>query len=246
MSEFEDEPETIEEPETTEEIEVIEEPEASEEPEVIEEIEAPEEAPKEDKQIEKEREPLQPITYVIAGLGNYGNEYRNTRHNAGFMAIDFLAQRLGVSITRAKFHALTAEAVIAGKRVLLMKPQLYMNRSGESVRDAADFYKIPPENVLVLCDDINLDVGKLRIRRKGSDGGQKGLRDIIYHLTSDAFPRIRMGVGKVPQGGDVVSWVLGRIPETEREAFAKVLEQTADAIPMIIEGKIDLAMGKYN
>ena len=198
------------------------------------------------KQIEKEREPLVPITHIIAGLGNYGNEYRHTRHNAGFMAIDCLAERLGVTISRAKFHALTAETTIAGKRVLLMKPQLYMNRSGESVRDAAEFYKIPPENILVLCDDINLDVGKLRIRRKGSDGGQKGLRDVIYQISSDAFPRLRIGVGKVPPGGDVVNWVLGRIPESERETFSKVLEQAADAIPMIIEGKIDLAMGKYN
>ena len=198
------------------------------------------------KQIEKEREPLAPITHIVAGLGNPGREYAETRHNAGFMAMDYLAQKLGVAVNRSKFDALTGEAVIGGKRVLLMKPQTYMNRSGESVRDAAAFYKIPPENILIICDDINLDVGKLRIRRKGSDGGQKGLRDVIYHMNADTMPRIRLGVGKVPQGGDVVNWVLGRIPEGDRKAFFEVVEKTADAVPLVLAGKIDEAMGKFN
>ena len=198
------------------------------------------------KQIEKEREPLAPITHIVVGLGNPGKEYAETRHNAGFMAMDYLAQKLGVTVNRAKFDALTGEAVIGGKRVLLMKPQTYMNRSGESVRDAAAFYKIPPENILVICDDINLDVGKLRIRRKGSDGGQKGLRDVIYQMNADTMPRIRLGVGKVPQGGDVVNWVLGRIPESDRKAFFEVIEKTADAVPLVLAGKIDEAMGKFN
>ncbi len=198
------------------------------------------------KQIEKERESLAPITHIVAGLGNPGKEYAETRHNAGFMAMDYLAQKLGVTVNRSKFDALTGEAVIGGKRVLLMKPQTYMNRSGESVRDAAAFYKIPPENILILCDDINLDVGKLRIRRKGSDGGQKGLRDVIYQMNADTMPRIRLGVGKVPQGGDVVNWVLGRIPEGDRKAFFEVVEKTADAVPLVLSGKIDEAMGKFN
>ena len=198
------------------------------------------------KQIEKEREPLTPITHIVAGLGNPGREYAETRHNAGFMAMDYLAQKLGVAVNRAKFDALTGETVIGGKRVLLMKPQTYMNHSGESVRDAAAFYKIPPENILIICDDINLDVGKLRIRRKGSDGGQRGLRDVIYQMNADTMPRIRLGVGKVPQGGDVVNWVLGRIPEGDRKAFFEVVEKTADAVPLVLAGKIDEAMGKFN
>lgn len=198
------------------------------------------------KQIEKEREPLVPITHIVAGLGNPGAEYTYTRHNAGFLAMDCLTRKLNVTVNRFKFNALTGEATVAGRRVLLMKPQTFMNHSGESVRDAAAFYKISPENILILCDDINLDVGKLRIRRKGSDGGQRGLRDVIYQLNSDAFPRIRMGVGRVPPGGDVVNWVLGKLPETEREIFFKVLEQAAVAVPLIVEGKIDLAMGRCN
>jgi PTH1 family peptidyl-tRNA hydrolase len=121
-----------------------------------------------------------------------------------------------------------------------------MNRSGESVRDASEFYKIPHENIVILCDDINLDIGKLRIRRKGSDGGQKGLRDVIYQLSDDGVPRIRMGVGKVPKGGDVVNWVLGKIPEGDREEFYEVLGRVADAVPLVIEGRIDEAMCKYN
>ena len=160
--------------------------------------------------------------------------------------MDYLSQKLGTAVSRARFGALTGEAEIAGRRVLLMKPQLYMNRSGESVRDAAAFYKIPPENILVLCDDVNLEVGRLRIRRKGSDGGQKGLRDIIYQLNSDLFPRIRMGVGMVPQGGDLVNWVLGKIPEGDRETFFTVLGRVAEAVPLVIGGEIDRAMGEFN
>ncbi len=198
------------------------------------------------KKIESERGPVQPITHIVAGLGNPGAEYTYTRHNAGFLAMDYLSQKLGVTVNRSKFNALTGEAAIAGKRVLLMKPQTFMNRSGEAVRDAAEFYKIPHENIVILCDDINLDVGKLRIRRKGSDGGQRGLRNVIYQLADDAFPRIRMGVGKVPKGGDVVNWVLGQIPQSEREVFYEVLGKVADAVPLVLEGKIDEAMCKFN
>ena len=198
------------------------------------------------KKIESEREPLKPITHILAGLGNPGKEYDRTRHNAGFMALDLYCQKNGISVTRSKFNALTAEADIGGKRVLIMKPQLYMNRSGEAVRDAANFYKIPPENIVVISDDVQLDVGKLRVRRKGSDGGQKGLRDIIYQLSSDAFPRIRIGVGKLPSGGNMVSWVLGKIPADLESEFNAALNNASDAIPLLIEGKIDEAMCKYN
>ncbi len=198
------------------------------------------------KKIESEKQPLSPITHILAGLGNPGKEYERTRHNAGFMALDLYCQKNGISVTRAKFNALTAEADIGGKRVLIMKPQLYMNRSGESIRDAANFYKIPPENIIVISDDVQLDVGKLRIRRKGSDGGQRGLKDIIYHLNSDNFPRLRVGVGKLPQGGNIINWVLGKIPSDLNSEFDSALSNASDAIPLLIEGKIDDAMCKYN
>jgi len=198
------------------------------------------------KKIESEREPVKPITHILVGLGNPGKEYERTRHNAGFMALDLYCQKNGISVTRSKFNSLTAEADIGGKRVLIMKPQLYMNRSGEAVRDAANFYKIPPENIIVISDDVQLDVGKLRVRRKGSDGGQKGLRDIIYQLSSDAFPRLRIGVGKLPAGGNMVNWVLGKIPSELENEFNTALNNASDAIPLLVEGKIDEAMCKYN
>ena len=198
------------------------------------------------KQIESEGSSRGPVTHIIAALGNPGSEYAKTRHNAGFMAIDEYASKNGIQITRAKFNALTAETAISGNRVLIMKPQLYMNRSGESVRAAADFYKIPVENILVICDDVNLDVGKIRLRRKGSDGGQKGLRDIITQLGSDNFPRIRVGVGKLPQGGDMVNWVLGKIPSELNNDFNASVSNVIDAIPSVISDKIEDAMCKYN
>ena len=198
------------------------------------------------KKIETEKAPLQPITHIVAALGNPGKEYLYTRHNAGFMAMDVISQGLGVELNRSRFQSLVAEATMGGKRVLLMKPQTFMNRSGEAVRDAADFYKIPAENVIVLCDDLQLDIGKLRIRRKGSDGGQKGLRDVIYQLSNDGFPRVRIGVGKVPVGGNVVNWVLGNIPESDRESFYASLSAATEAVPLILEGKIDEAMCRYN
>lgn len=198
------------------------------------------------KKIESERAPVKPITHILAGLGNPGKEYERTRHNAGFMALDLYCLKNGIPVTRSKFNSLTAEADIAGNRVLIMKPQLYMNRSGEAIRDAANFYKIPPENIIVISDDVQLDVGKLRVRRKGSDGGQKGLRDIIYQLSSDNFPRLRIGVGKLPAGGNMINWVLGKIPSELESDFTTALNNAADAIPLLIEGKIDEAMCKYN
>ncbi len=198
------------------------------------------------KQIEKEKTPTAPITHIVAGLGNYGREYEKTRHNAGFDAIDILADKLNVSINRSKFDSLTAEGIINGKRILLMKPQTYMNLSGTAIKKAADFYKIPTENVIVICDDINLDVGKTRIRRKGSDGGQKGLRNIIEQFSSDEFPRVRFGVGKVPAGGNVISWVLGRIPSESRDSFHDATSKITEIIPLIIDGNIEKAMCDYN
>lgn len=187
-----------------------------------------------------------PVEYIVCGLGNPGPEYENTRHNAGFMAIDDIAAREGFSVTRAKFDALTADVSFAGKRVLFMKPQTYMNLSGQAVGKAAEFYKIPPEKIIVISDDVNLAVGKMRIRRSGSSGGQKGLGDIIKRLGTDAFPRVRVGVGSPPPGGEMVNWVLGRIPEPDSREFKKCVENVRDAVALIINGKIDEAMCKYN
>lgn len=198
------------------------------------------------KQIEKDKATITPITHIVAGLGNVGKEYVNTRHNAGFDVLDAFCSSNNISVTKAKFNALVGEATIGANRVLFMKPTQYMNRSGESVRDAANFYNIPTENILIICDDVNLDVGKLRIRRKGSDGGQKGLRDVIYQLNSENFPRLRVGVGKLPAGGNMVNWVLGHIPKELDNDFESALKNATDAIPLLIEGKIDEAMCKYN
>ena len=188
-----------------------------------------------------------PITHIVAGLGNIGKEYEKTRHNAGFMAIDALAEKCGVRIDRVKFHALTSEATIGGVRVLLMKPTTYMNNSGVAISEAAAFYKIAPENVIVLHDEISFDVGVMRIRRRGSAGGHNGLKSIIAHLGSDAFPRIKIGVGKKPSPEyDLVDFVLGKFSQDD---LAKLSEQNGSviaAVELMLAGKIDEAMNSYS
>lgn len=200
------------------------------------------------KQIEKtDVRTVEPISQIIVGLGNPGDKYRNNRHNAGFMFMDLLAEKLGVKIDRLKFKSLVGEAMLGGRRVLLMKPQTFMNNSGEAVREAADFYKISPENILVVYDDINLEPGKLRIRRKGSDGGHNGIKSIIYHLEANSFPRIKLGVGNKPRPDyDLAAWVLADIPKEKREAFFDSLCCSYEAAELILAGKTDDAMGKYN
>lgn len=189
----------------------------------------------------------EPITHLIVGLGNPGKEYLFTRHNAGFLTVDYLSQKLNVKVDRAKYKALIGEARISDKRVLIMKPQTYMNLSGEAVREAADFYKIAPENIIVICDDINLAPGKLRIRKKGSDGGQKGLRSIIEKLGSDAFIRIRMGVGEKPHPDyDLADWVLSEFKGEDKEAFFSAMGNAVMGIEMILKGEIDKAMSQLN
>ncbi len=198
------------------------------------------------KKIEK-KEDKSPITHIIAGLGNPGVEYERTRHNAGFVAIDHIAEKCGVSISRAKFKALVAEANVAGKRVLLMKPTTFMNLSGEAISSAATFYKIPPENVIVLHDEISFDAGVFRIRRKGSAGGHNGLKSIIASLSSDAFPRIKIGVGKKPNPDyDLVSWVLGKLPEPDFLKIKEQLDNIHASVSLMLDGKIDEAMNKYS
>ena len=188
-----------------------------------------------------------PVTHIVCGLGNPGEKYEKTRHNAGFLAIDTLCQQLGLRCDRAKFKALVGEAVIGDARVLLMKPQTFMNASGEAVSEAARFYKIPTENIIVISDDVAQDIGRVRIRKSGSAGGQKGLKSIIEHLKSDTFPRIRIGVGQKPTPEyDLADWVLGRFPKEDEKALYAVLNTVPAILTLILKGEFDKAMCDYN
>lgn len=200
------------------------------------------------KQIEKKSEnPVGNVTHLVVGLGNPGDKYARTRHNVGFMALEYLSEKLGVKITKSKFKALIADSEVSGKRVLLMKPQTFMNNSGEAVKEAVEFYKIPHENVIVIYDDISLAPGKMRIRQKGSDGGHNGIKSIIYHLNSNEFPRIKIGVGAKPNPEyDLADWVLGNITKDDMEVTGKCIENTYPALSLMIEGKTEQAMGMYN
>ena len=197
------------------------------------------------KKIEKENEArsTQPITHLIVGLGNPGDKYFYTRHNAGFWAMDYVSQKCGAQVNRSKFHALVGEGTIAGKRVLLMKPQTLMNASGDAVSEAAAFYKIPIENIIVMSDDVNLDVGRIRVRKSGSDGGQKGLRSIITRMGSDNFPRIRFGVGKKPHPDyDMADWVLSNFSEEDKKALFECFEVAYNGVEKLVHGDVDAAM----
>ena len=188
-----------------------------------------------------------PITHIVVGLGNIGKEYDKTRHNAGFIAIDSLAAKHGAKIDRVKFKSTVAEADICGARVLLMKPSTYMNNSGMAIAEAASFYKIPAENVIVLHDEISFDVGVIRIRRKGSAGGHNGLKSIIACLGSDAFPRVKIGVGKKPTPEyDLVDFVLGRFSEADLSALNSECDKICGAVELMLSGKIEEAMNKYS
>ena len=188
-----------------------------------------------------------PVKYILAGLGNPGKEYEHTRHNAGFLAIDSIAAAKGVKIDRAKFQSLTAVADIGGVGVLLMKPQTYMNNSGSAVGEAARFYKIAPENVIVISDDVNLDVGRLRVRKSGSAGGQKVLNDIIEVLGTDQIPRIRVGVGKKPHPDyDIKDWVLSNFSKTEFEKLSETYPRVLVGAEKIVSGDLDGAMQLCN
>ena len=185
--------------------------------------------------------------FMIVGLGNPGKKYEFTRHNAGFLCLDFFAQEQGVKIDRLKFKALIGEVRLGGNRCLLMKPQTFMNLSGEAVREAAAFYKIAPENILVIFDDISLGVGKLRIRRKGTDGGHNGIKSIIYQLAADEFPRIKVGIGAKPHPDyDLADWVLTPFSKDELKKLRDVAEECCDAIELITAGNIDEAMNRHN
>ena len=194
-----------------------------------------------------ESAPQGPVSFIVVGLGNIGNQYELTRHNAGFLAIDRIAEKYGAKIDRVKFHATVGECTIAGQRVLLMKPTTLMNNSGIAVGEAAAFYKIPPERVLVLHDEISFDPGMIRIRRKGSAGGHNGLKSIIARLPGEDFPRIKIGVGKKPSPEyDLANWVLGRMPEADMKAMTARFDDIATATEMIVKGDIDGAMAKFS
>ena len=198
------------------------------------------------KKIEKKEDPT-PVSFIIAGLGNPGREYEKTRHNAGFLAIDYIADKLGVRIDRLKFHSLVTEAKLGGTKLLLMKPQTYMNNSGTAIAEAASFYKIPPERVLVLHDEISFDPGIIRIRRRGSAGGHNGLKSIIAHVGSEEFPRIKIGVGKKPNPEyDLADWVLGKLSEDDTKALSVRYEDVRVACELIASGKIDDAMQRFS
>lgn len=185
---------------------------------------------------------------LIAGLGNPGKEYQNTRHNSGFMAVDLLAEKLGTSISTNKFNALIAQTRIEGEAVLLMKPLTYMNESGSAVSQAVSYYKIEPEDILILHDDMDLPVGSLRIRKKGSAGGQKGMKSIISCLNTDEIARIRIGVGHSEKGNHKVvpDWVLSPVSKADREAFDTVLKAASEAAYAWVYKDMDKVMSEYN
>lgn len=187
------------------------------------------------------------VDWLIVGLGNPGPEYARTRHNVGFRTADLLAEQAGVKLDRARFRALVRQTELAGQRVLLLEPQTFMNNSGEAVAEIMNFYKLSPEQILVILDDVTLDVGRLRIRRKGSDGGHNGMKSIIYLTGSDNIARIKIGVGKKPHPDyDLAAWVLGRFRAEDGETLYNAVKNAVAATALIVGGEIDKAMCQYN
>ncbi len=182
---------------------------------------------------------------LIVALGNPGKQYEFTRHNAGFLMMDFYAQEHNIAIQRIKFKGLMGEAVINGEKVLFLKPQTFMNLSGESVREVSEFYKIPPEDILVIYDDISLPLGRLRVRRKGTDGGHNGIKNIIYHLNSDAFPRIKIGIEE-PHFGDRKDFVLSPFSKESLECLKEIAKINMKVIDTFLQKGVDAAMNRYN
>ena len=186
-------------------------------------------------------------SWILVFLGNPGPKYAGTRHNAGFMVGEVFAKRLGVKINRARWRALTATAELGGQKVLLMLPQTLMNLSGEAVGPAAKFYKVPPERVLVVSDDVALPPGRLRIRKGGSAGGHNGLKNLIQHLGTDQFPRIRVGVGEKPHPDyDMADWVLGRFTGEDKKAIDAAVKRAADGVECILKDGLEQGMNRFN
>ena len=187
------------------------------------------------------------VEYLIVGLGNPDKKYERTRHNAGWLAIDSIADKFNCRVDRVKFKSYVGECEISGRKVMLMKPTTYMNNSGQAVVEAMNFYKLEPENVIVLFDDISLDVGKMRIRLKGSDGGQRGMKSIIYLSGKDTFPRIKIGIGAKPAPDwDLADWVLSKFTDSEMKTLSEVFEKAAGAVELITDEKPDRAMNLFN
>ena len=185
--------------------------------------------------------------YLIVGLGNPGSKYENTRHNAGFLCVTKLEDNLNFTVKKLKFHSLVGDTRICGKKVLVMKPQTMMNNSGVAVGECAKFYKIPAENIIVIFDDISLEPGKLRIKRKGSAGGHNGIKSIIAHLGTENFPRIKLGVGKKPHPEyDLADWVLGNFPRNDIPLMRNAIDEACGALEYMVKGDIDGAMSKFN
>ncbi len=201
------------------------------------------------KKLESERTPAPQgaVEYIICGLGNPGTQYEGTRHNIGFMTIDTLCDKYKLDCKKLRFKSLTCDAMISGKRCLIMKPTTFMNNSGEAVTEAMSFYKIPPERTVIVFDDISLEPGKLRIRRKGSDGGHNGIKSIIYLSGSDMFPRIKMGVGAKPHPDyNLADWVLGHFKKEQAEALETAMDNAVSSIELMVGGKMNEAMNKFN
>lgn len=201
------------------------------------------------KKLESERThaPQGAVEYIICGLGNPGTQYEGTRHNIGFMTIDTLCDKYKLDCKKLRFKSLTCDAMISGKRCLIMKPTTFMNNSGEAVTEAMSFYKIPPERTIIVFDDISLEPGKLRIRRKGSDGGHNGIKSIIYLSGSDMFPRIKMGVGAKPHPDyNLADWVLGHFRKEQAEALETAMDNAVSSIELMVGGKMNEAMNKFN
>lgn len=185
--------------------------------------------------------------YIICGLGNPGTQYESTRHNVGFMAIDRLCEKESLQCKKIKFKSLVGNGVIGGKNVLIMKPSTFMNKSGEALVEAMNFYKIPAHKVILIFDDISLDVGKMRIRQKGSHGGQNGVKNIIYLTGCDDFPRVKIGIGNKPHPDyDLARWVLSLFKKEEGKLLEKVLDDTVSSVILMLAGKVQEAMNKYN
>ena len=188
-----------------------------------------------------------PVEYIIVGLGNPGIKYEKTRHNAGFMVMDALAEKHGTDIKRMKFKALCGDAEIEGKRTLLMKPQTFMNNSGEAVQEAMAFYKIPAQQVIVIFDDISLAPGRMRIRKKGSDGGHNGIKSIIHLIGSEAFPRIKIGVGAKPNPQwDLANLVLSEFSSEDQKSLRQAIVHACEACGLMVTGQTEKAMNLFN
>ena len=198
------------------------------------------------KALSEQSQPTKP-EFIIAGLGNPGVAYENTRHNAGFLAIDALEKKYSFTPNEHKFNAVCNRAVIGGKSCLIMRPQTFMNKSGEAVSDAMDFYEIDPKNIIVIFDDISLDVGAMRIKRKGSAGGHNGIKSIIALCGTQDFPRVKIGIGAKPHPDyDLADWVLSRFSDEDMKKLSEVFDHTAEAVELIVKGETGEAMNRFN